>query len=63
MAYKIFQSEDGMWGVQDGAVLYDPSFSKITAQAIADLSNAQFPPKNWEETTERLDAMGLPYFK
>lgn len=61
--YHAFQGEDGMWGLADenDAVLYDPQFAKITADAMADLENAENPPKDWEETRDRLMEMGLPF--
>ncbi len=59
---KAFQGDDGTWGVEDnGATLYDPSFSRPTAEAIADMENSENPPKDWEETADKLTAMGLPH--
>lgn len=62
MTYKAFQGDNGEWGVEDrDSVLYEPMFARITAEAMADMCNSKNPPKDWYETQERLDRMGLPY--
>jgi hypothetical protein len=43
------------------AILYESMFCRLTAEAISWMYNTQQPPKDWEETKERLDMMGLPY--
>lgn len=60
---KAFQGENGMWGVCDESergLLYESDMSRATAEAIADMENSENPPKDWEETKQRLEAAGLP---
>lgn len=60
--HKAFQGDDGTWGVEEGgATLYEPMFSRATAEAIAEMEDAENPPKDWGGTRDRLDKMGLPY--
>lgn len=61
--FSAFQGDEGLWGVHDqhGAVLYDPTFARATAEAVADMENSEKPPVDWEETAERLKQAGLPF--
>ncbi len=59
---EAIRGDNGMWGVdEDGGVLYEPSFSRATAEAIADMENSDNPPEDWKETANRLAVMGLPF--
>lgn len=61
-AVRAIQAEDGTWYVGgDVSVLYEPPFARITAEAIADMENSAQPPKDWFETRDKLEAMGLPF--
>ena len=53
--YRVFEHE-GRFGIE-GA--YEPDFTREVAQAIADMMNKPNPPGDWEETRERVEAMGL----
>jgi hypothetical protein len=60
MTFRAIQGDDGTWGVEgDEGVLYDPQFSKVAAEAIVDMENSENPPTDWEETSRRLDRMGV----
>jgi hypothetical protein len=55
------QGHDGTWGVGTGSAwLYEPQFTRITAEAIADMENSESPPADWTETNQRLVWLGLP---
>ena len=60
---EIFKGDDGLWGIADsrGGIYYEADFCRVTAEAIVDMMMAERPPKDWEETKERLDRAGLPY--
>ncbi|MBE7466786.1 MAG: hypothetical protein HS116_25225 [Planctomycetes bacterium] len=63
MSASIFEGSDqyaGCFGVmEDGAILYDASFYKNTAERIAELENADTKPLDWEETEAILEAEGF----
>jgi hypothetical protein len=60
--HKVFKGSNGLWGVEEsGAVLYEPSFTRNTAKAIANMEDCETPPVDWEETRDRLNELGLPY--
>ena len=61
--YRAYQGPEGMWGVHGdgGGILYEPEFCRETAEAIADMENSERPPKDWEETKDRLVRAGLPF--
>ena len=60
--HQAFRSEEGLWGVGgDNWLIYEPEFCRITAEAIADMYNAENPPEDWHETARRLTLAGLPF--
>ncbi len=60
--YAAILGDNGMWGVEENdVVLYEPSFARQTAEAIADMENSERPPKDWMETADKLTAMGLSH--
>jgi len=62
MRVQAIQDENGLWGVGgETFIVYESQFSRITAEAIADMENSENPPKDWKETKERLKIMGLPF--
>lgn len=63
--YELFQGDDnGLWGLQgEGGtgILYEPSFTKETAEAVLEMEHSDDPPEDWFETAIRLTLLGLPY--
>jgi len=57
---KIFKGENGLYGVEDGGVIYEADFPEITAIRLAELESQKRPPKDWEATREILEREGLP---
>ena len=55
-----FRGRNGLYGLEDsGGVLYEATFTKPVADAVAEMENSDDVPRDWYETKERLIAMGL----